>query len=73
MKTFKFILKGVLLYVTALLSVIWLCSININTSWLFLGYTIVVGTLIYLCYKYISLKEFYTLSLYKWFNNLIKE
>lgn len=73
MKTFKFILKGVLLYVTALLSVIWLCSINITTSWLFLGYTIIVGILIYLCYRYISLKEFYILSLYKWFNNLIEK
>ena len=69
----KLILKGLLLYVTALLSAIWLCSINITTSWLFLGYTIIVGILIYLCYKYISLREFYILSLYKWFNNLIEK
>lgn len=68
----KLILKGLLLYVTALLSAIWICSINITTSWLFLGYTMIVGILIYLCYKYISLKEFYILSLYKWFNNILK-
>lgn len=72
MKT-KLIFKGLLLYVTILLSAIWLCSINVTTSWLFLSYTMIVGILIYLCYKYISLKEFYILSLYKWFNNLIEK
>lgn len=66
------ILKGLLLYVTALLTAIWLCSISITTSWLFLGYTMIVGILIYLCCKYISLREFYILSLYRLFNDILK-
>lgn len=71
-KKIKLILKGLLLYVTALLCAIWICSINITTSWLFLGYTMIVGVLIYTCYKRISLREFYILSLYKWYKKLLE-
>lgn len=66
------IIKGLLLYVTALLTAIWLCSITVLNSWLYLGYSTIVGILIYQCYKHISLREFYILSMYKWFNNLLK-
>lgn len=70
MKT-KLIFKGLLLYVAILLSVMFISATDNPMLLIALG--VIVGILIYICHRHISLKEFYTLSLYKWFNNLIKE
>lgn len=70
MKT-KLIFKGLLLYVAILLSVIFISATD--NPMLFIALGVMVGILIYICHRHISLKEFYILSLYKWFNNLIKE
>lgn len=74
MKTLKIIIKGVLLYVTTLLSIIYICGIDsIIESDYFILLTLMVVVLIYSCYKCISYREFYILSLNRWFNNLTKE
>lgn len=71
MKKFKFICKGILLYVTSFITMLWLCGIDsITEQGLFIPWTLVVGILIYTCYKCISYREFYILSLSKWANNL---
>lgn len=69
MKT-KLISKGLLYIVTILLSVMFISATDNPMLLIALG--VMVGILIYICHRYISLREFYTLSLYKWFNNLIK-
>ena len=64
------IFKGLLLYVTILLSVMFISATNNPMLLIALG--VMVGILIYICHRHISLREFYTLSLYKWFNNILK-
>lgn len=72
MKT-KLLYKGVLLYVTTLISVLWICGIEfLVDKGYFIPYTLIMVSLIYLCYKIISIREFYVLSLYRHINNLIK-
>lgn len=69
----KLIYKGVLLYVTTLISVLWICGIEfLVDKEYFIPYTLIMVSLIYLCYKIISIREFYVLSLYRHINNLIK-
>lgn len=72
MKT-KLIYKGVLLYVTTLISVLWICGIEfLVDKGYFIPYTLIMVSLIYLCYKIISIREFYVLSLYKKVNSILK-
>lgn len=74
MKTVKFIFKGVLLYVTTFVTILWLCGIDsIVEQGYFIPWTLVMAILIYACYKCISYREFYVLSLNRWFNNLIRK
>lgn len=74
MKTFKLICKGVLLYVTTLVVMLWLCGIDsIMEQGYFIPWTLVMAILIYACYKGISYREFYILSLNRWFNNLTRK
>lgn len=73
MKTVKFIFKGVLLYVTTFVTILWLCGIDsIVEQGYFIPWTLVMAILIYACYKCISYREFYILSLSRWFNKIIK-
>lgn len=68
----KLIYKGVLLYVTALISVLWICGIEFLVDrGYFIPYTLVIAVLIYLCYKFISIREFYILSLYRMWNKYL--
>lgn len=72
MKT-KLILKGVLLWITAFVAMLWLCNIDsIVEQGYFIPWTSVMAILIYACYKCISYRELYVLSLNRWFNNLIR-
>lgn len=74
MKTFKLIIKGVLLYVTTLVTMLFICGVDsIMEQGYFIHWALIVAVLIYACYKCISYREFYILSLNRWFNNLIKE
>nr|DAR02424.1 MAG TPA: hypothetical protein [Crassvirales sp.] len=68
----KLIYKGVLLYVTTLISVLWICGIEfLVDKGYFIPYTLIMVSLIYLCYKIISIREFCILSLYRMWNKYL--
>ena len=67
MKTFKLIIKGVLLYVTTLITLIFMIGINsIYDNGYFFHGLILVFTLIRVCYKTINKEELEMLTLYKY-------
>ena len=66
----KLVLKGILLWFTALVTIVWLMSIanmiEINRfDWVIISTTSVI-IINYICYHTISYKELLTLSLYKY-------
>ena len=66
----KLVLKGILLWFTAIVTVFWLISIAnmIETNrfdWIIISTTSVI-IINYICYHTISYKELLTLSLYKY-------
>ena len=66
----KLVLKGILLWFTAIVTVFWLLSISnmIETNrfdWIIIS-TISVIIINYICYHTISYRELLTLSLYKY-------
>ena len=66
----KLILKGILLWFTAIITVFWLLSIAnmIETNsfdWIIISTTSVI-VINYICYHTISYRELLTLSLYKY-------
>ena len=66
----KLVLKGILLWFTAIVTVFWLLSISnmieINRiDWIIISTTSVI-IINYICYHTISYKELLTLSLYKY-------
>ena len=66
----KLILKGILLWFTAIITVFWLLSIAnmIETNsfdWIIISTTSVI-IINYICYHIISYRELLTLSLYKY-------
>ena len=67
MKTFKLIIKGMLLYITILATIIFMMGIdNIYDNGYFLHGLILVLILIGVCYKTINKEEFEMLTLYKY-------
>ena len=66
----KLVLKGILLWFTALVTIVWLMSIanmiEINRiDWIIISTTSVI-IINYICYHTISYKELLVLSLYKY-------
>ena len=66
----KLVLKGILLWFTAIITVFWLLSISnmIETNsfdWIIISTTSVI-IINYICYHTISYRELLTLSLYKY-------
>ena len=66
----KLVLKGILLWFTAIVTVFWLLSISnmIETNsfdWIIISTTSVI-IINYICYHTISYRELLTLSLYKY-------
>ena len=66
----KLVLKGILLWFTALVTIVWLMSIanmiEINRfDWVIISTTSVI-IINYICYHTISYRELLTLSLYKY-------
>ena len=66
----KLVLKGILLWFTALVTIVWLMSIAnmIETNridWIIISTTSVI-IINYICYYTISYRELLTLSLYKY-------
>ena len=66
----KLILKGILLWFTAIITVFWLLSIanmieTNSVDWIIISTTSVI-IINYICYHTISYRELLTLSLYKY-------
>ena len=71
----KLVLKGILLWFTAIITVFWLLSIAnmIETNsfdWIIISTTSVI-IINYICYHTISYRELLTLSLYKYMNTYL--
>lgn len=74
MNKFKFIIKGILLWTTAFVTILFVAGVDsIYDNGYFFQTLMAVIVMMFLCYKLISKKEFEVLSLYKWFNKVIKE
>lgn len=73
MNKFKFIIKGILLWTTAFVTMFFIAGIDsIYDNEYFFQTLIAVVVMIFCCYKLISEEEFEILSLYRWFNKVIK-
>lgn len=71
MKTIKLILKGILLYTTMILAMLYVCGVDsIYDNGYFLPATGIVALLIYICYKTITEEEADILSGNKLFGGL---
>ena len=67
MKTFKLIIKGMLLYITILATIIFMMGINsIYDNGYFFYSVMLVAALIFVCYKTINKEELEMLTLYKY-------
>ena len=74
MNKFKFIIKGILLWTTAFVTMFFIAGIDsIYDNGYFFQALIAVVVMILCCCKLISEKEFEVLSLYRWFNKIIGE
>lgn len=71
MKKFKLIIKGVLLYVTTLVTLLYMMGIDsIYDNGYFIHGLILVLILVGVCYKSINKEELEILTLNKYFNHL---
>lgn len=71
MNTIKLILKGILLYTTMILAILYICGVDsIYDNGYFLLATGIVALLIYICYKTITEEEADILSGNKLFGGL---
>lgn len=69
MRVIKLIIKGVLLYVTFLLSFFFLAGVDsIYDNRYFLHFITIIISMCYICYKTISKEELKKLTLDKWLN-----
>ena len=67
MKTFKLIIKGMLLYITILVTIIFMMGIDsIYDNGYFFHSIMIVSALIFVCYKTINKKELEMLTLHKY-------
>ena len=74
MKTLLLILKGILLWVSLLATLIWICGIDsIVEQGYLIPYTSIMLLLILLSYRTISYREFLILSLDRFFTGLIEK
>jgi hypothetical protein len=73
MNKFKLILKGILLWTTAFVTILFVAGVDsiYDNGYFFL--TTIVAVMVLCCYKLISEEEFEVLSLYIWFNKIIGE
>lgn len=69
MRVIKLIIKGVLLYITFLLSFFFLAGVDsIYDNGYFLQFIIAIISMYYICHKTISKEELKKLTLDKWLN-----
>ena len=73
MNKFKLILKGIMLWITAFVTMFFISGVDsIYNNGYFFQTRIVIVMMIFCCYKLISEEEFEILILSKWFNNKLK-
>lgn len=71
MKAFKLIIKGVLLYVTILVTLLYMMGIDsIYDNGYFLHGLVLISILVGVCYKTINKEELEILTLSRYFNHL---
>ena len=71
MNKFKFIIKGILLWATGFVTILFVAGVDsIYNNGYFFQTLIAVVVMIFCCYKLISKEEFEVLSLYRWFNKI---
>lgn len=74
MNKFKLTLKGIMLWITAFVTMLFIAGMDsIYDNGYFIHSIIVCVVLCYTCYKLISEEEFEILTLYKWFNKITGE
>lgn len=74
MNKFKLIIKGIMLWITAFVTIFFVSGVDsIYDNEYFFQTLIAIIVMIFCCYKLISKKEFEVLSLYRWFNKIIGE
>lgn len=74
MRKFKLIIKGIMLWITAFVTILFVSGVDsIYDNGYFFQTLIAVAVMIFCCYKLISEEEFEILSLYRWFNKIIGE
>ena len=74
MNKFKFIIKGILLWTTAFVTILFIAGVDsIYDNGYFFQTFIAIVVMIFCCCKLISEEEFEILSLYRWFNKMIGE
>ena len=74
MNKFKFIIKGILLWTTGFMTILFVAGVDsIYDNGYFFQTLIAVAVMIFCCYKLISKKEFEVLSLYRSYNKIIGE
>lgn len=70
----KLILKGLLLWITVLIIMLFMSGVDsIYDNGYFIHLIAICAILCFTCYKLISKEELEKITLYNWFNNLIKE
>lgn len=73
MNKFKFIIKGILLWTTSFVAIFFIAGIDsIYDNGYFFQTFIAAIVMVFCCCKLISKEEFEVLSLYRWFNKVIK-
>lgn len=74
MNKFKLIIKGIMLWITAFVTILFVSGVDsIYDNGYFFQTIIAVAVMIFCCYKLISEEEFEILSLYRWFNKITGE
>lgn len=74
MNKFKLIIKGIMLWTTAFVTMFFIAGIDsIYDNGYFFQTLIAIVVMVFCCCKLISEEEFEILSLYRWFNKVIKE
>lgn len=69
MNKFKLTLKGIMLWITAFVTMLFIAGMDsIYDNGYFLQTLVAVVVMILCCHKLISEEEFEILSLYRWFN-----
>lgn len=74
MRKFKLIIKGIMLWITAFVTMLFVLGADsIYDNGYFIHSIIVCAVLYYTCYKLISEEELEILTLSKWFNKITEK